>query len=263
MGGWNASWHMAIAGRAHGRRSVFWLLDGAPSGGVPGGCQRSGMRLNQVGRRRRVRSAKSSRQNSNTLACAQAPQGVVLVHATDEDAFAQVHEQDTRATIARQLAALKGYIFAGKHEPRRRYSGPVYLVPSDTLVGLEAARALGVNGEHDLFGGVVPHAFVATKVITHPLVADTCPGPRRVVAWLHGPGAGRRPGGLCRVHAPRMRSMPASSSAGAWAGAPQARRVPPAAAASPWSRTPPSWKPPSRRSTLPSSRAMGSCWRRT
>ena len=111
------------------------------------------------------------------MAQLQLPQGVVLVHATDEDAFAQVHEQDTRAAIARQLAALKGYIFAGKHEPRRRYSGPVYLVPSDTLVGLEAARALGVNGEQDLFGGVVPHAFVATKVITHPLVTERAQSP--------------------------------------------------------------------------------------
>ena len=112
------------------------------------------------------------------MAQLQLPQGVVLVHATDEDAFAQVHEQDTRAAIARQLAALKGYIFAGKHEPRRRYSGPVYLVPSDTLVGLEAARALGVNGEQDLFGGVVPHAFVATKVITHPLVTERAQSPQ-------------------------------------------------------------------------------------
>ena len=56
-------------------------------------------------------------------------------------------------------------------------------MPSDTLVGLEAARALGVNSEHDLFGGVVPHAFVATKVITHPLVRPRAPAP---AGWAHG-----------------------------------------------------------------------------
>ena len=81
------------------------------------------------------------------------------------------------------MAALKGYAFGGQHEPQRHYSGPVYLVPSDTLVGLEAARALGVNGEQDLFGGVVPHAFVATKVITHPLVTERAQSP---AGWSHG-----------------------------------------------------------------------------
>jgi hypothetical protein len=32
------------------------------------------------------------------------------------------------------------------------------------------ASRLGVRGERDLFGGVVPHTFMATKTITHPLV---------------------------------------------------------------------------------------------
>ena len=45
-----------------------------------------------------------------------------------------------------------------------------YFVPSCTLNGDEAA-ALGIHGPDDLFGGVVPHAFVATKAISHPLVA--------------------------------------------------------------------------------------------
>jgi hypothetical protein len=44
------------------------------------------------------------------------------------------------------------------------------------LVGLEAAR-VGITGEHDLFGGVVPHPFVATKVITHPLIEPTALAP--------------------------------------------------------------------------------------
>ena len=136
--------------------------------------------------------------------------GVVLVYAAATGAFVHAHERAARTTIARRLAALKGYAFAGEHEPGRHYPGPVYLVPSDTLVGLEAARALGVNGEHDLFGGVVPHAFVATKVITHPLVARR-PRPRlagRMVSRNRVRDAVLT--GLCGVHARAMRSMPAS-----------------------------------------------------
>jgi hypothetical protein len=55
-------------------------------------------------------------------------------------------------------------------------------VPSRTLVGVEAARALGIRGEDDLFGGVVPHPFVATKTITHPLVAPDACAP---AGWCH------------------------------------------------------------------------------
>ena len=120
---------------------------------------------------------------SNTSAWYEVPRGVVLVHAPDSQAFAQVHELTTRSAIAVKLAALKGYAFGGQHEPQRHYSGPVYLVPGGTLVGLEAARSLGVSCEHDLFGGVVPHAFVATKVITHPLVDPRAPSP---AGWAHG-----------------------------------------------------------------------------
>ncbi|MDP8993589.1 MAG: DUF3182 family protein [Pseudomonadota bacterium] len=37
--------------------------------------------------------------------------------------------------------------------------------------------ALGIRGEDDLFGGVVPHAFVASKAITHPLPPDAAAAP--------------------------------------------------------------------------------------
>ena len=50
-------------------------------------------------------------------------------------------------------------------------------MPGDTLVGLDAAAALGVRSEHHLFGGVVPHAVVATKVITHPLIGPKAQAP--------------------------------------------------------------------------------------
>jgi uncharacterized protein DUF3182 len=79
------------------------------------------------------------------------------------------HENATLRELARRLAAIKGYDFAEEFDAARRYPRPLYFVPNDTLVGLAAAQALGIENEQDLFGGVVPFAFAATKTITHPL----------------------------------------------------------------------------------------------
>ena len=112
-----------------------------------------------------------------------APRGVVVVvNAQDERAYTQSHERVTRAGIAKKLAMLKGFEFAGEHDPFTRYSDPVYFVPSDTLVGVGVENELGVCSEHDLFGGVVPQPFVATKAITHPLVHTNAYAP---VGWSH------------------------------------------------------------------------------
>jgi hypothetical protein len=118
----------------------------------------------------------------------QAPtsRGIVVVYSTSE-LHACRHERATRAELARRLAALKGFDFAGEYDTSGRYPGPVYFVPDDTLVGVEVAEALGIRGEHDLFGGVAPHAFVATKAITHPLVGPDALAPR---GW--SPEFGRR-----------------------------------------------------------------------
>jgi hypothetical protein len=96
--------------------------------------------------------------------------GAVVVHAPPDLGFSDPHEEATRREIARRLAGLRGAEFAGAYDPTLPYAPPVYFVPSATLVDLAAAQALGIRCEHDLFGGVVPHAFVATKAITHPLV---------------------------------------------------------------------------------------------
>jgi hypothetical protein len=113
------------------------------------------------------------------------PRGTVATYTVPGHGFAHSHEQATRDGVACRLAALKGFDFVGTYDPTRLTSGPVYLVPSDTLVGVEAAAALGVWGEHDLFGGVVPHAFVATKAITHRLVR---PGAQAPPGWSHAFG---------------------------------------------------------------------------
>ncbi|WP_244424701.1 DUF3182 family protein [Methylobacterium nodulans] len=91
--------------------------------------------------------------------------------------LSSLHERVSRAEIAKRLAALMSFEFGGEYDPARRYGGPVYFVPNRTLVGLETASDLGIRGEQDLFGGVVPHAFVATKAITHPLVTPDANAP--------------------------------------------------------------------------------------
>lgn len=94
--------------------------------------------------------------------------------------FSSQHEQLTRMEVVRRLALLKGYRAVDEAAVRR--AGPGYLVPSDTLVGTAHAAALGVRGRDDLFGGVVPHAFVATKAISHPLLRPDSAAP---AGWRH------------------------------------------------------------------------------
>ena len=103
--------------------------------------------------------------------------GVVVAYVSDQQVHASEHERITQAEFARRLAALKDYEAGGLYDPRRHYPGHIYFVPGSTLT-TEQAAALGIRGPDDLFGGVVPHAFVATKVISHPLVepAAALPG---------------------------------------------------------------------------------------
>ncbi|MEO8656632.1 MAG: DUF3182 family protein [Ramlibacter sp.] len=105
------------------------------------------------------------------------PRGVVVAHAPDEHEHASEHERSSLRAFAHRLAALRGYDFGGMYEPLRRYPGHRYFVPSRTLTCEEAA-VLGIRGHDDLFGGGVPHAFVATKAISHPLLADHAASPR-------------------------------------------------------------------------------------
>lgn len=89
--------------------------------------------------------------------------------------YARSHERATHLEIARRLAALKGFDAAGEFDSDQRYADPVYVLPAFTLVGTDAASALGIRSEQNLFGGVVPYPFAATKAITHPLVrCDAC-----------------------------------------------------------------------------------------
>ncbi len=90
------------------------------------------------------------------------------------------HENATRQAIAMHLAGIMGLAFGGEYDPAANYTGRVYFVPNDTVVGCARAAALGIRGPADLFGAVVPHAVHATKAITHPLVRD---GVHTPVGW--------------------------------------------------------------------------------
>src|SRR5687767_10283278 len=90
---------------------------------------------------------------------------VIVTYPRAETDHPGSHETLTRIEVAKKLAALKGCEFAGEYDQSHHYPGRVYFVPSDT-VGVETAQELGIHSEHDLFGGVVPYPFVATKSIT-------------------------------------------------------------------------------------------------
>ncbi len=102
--------------------------------------------------------------------------GTVMAYTEGLRGYACEHEQMTRLEVVRRLARLKGFTHSGE-QALPTGSGPVYYVPSDTLVGTERAHALGIHNRDHLFGGVVPHAFVSTKAITHPLVASDSAAP--------------------------------------------------------------------------------------
>lgn len=98
--------------------------------------------------------------------------GTVVRYCGAGAADERSHERASRTWVAQRLAALKRYEYAGDYDPGARYDGPLYFVPNDTLVGVERARALGIASDADLFGGVVPYPYIATKTITHPLVSS-------------------------------------------------------------------------------------------
>jgi hypothetical protein len=95
--------------------------------------------------------------------------GMVVVYSCNAHGNQRSHESLTQSEMARKLAAIKDYDFAGEFDASCRYDRPLYFVPSDTLVAIDFANRLGIHGEQDLFGGVVPFPFVATKTITHSL----------------------------------------------------------------------------------------------
>ena len=79
------------------------------------------------------------------------------------------HEAATGQWIGERLAALLGFEYGGVHAQDASYRASPFFVPDTTLL-MSEAHELGIHGPGQLLGGVVPHPFVATKSITHPLV---------------------------------------------------------------------------------------------
>lgn len=101
----------------------------------------------------------------------------VVTWNLDPQAYCSTHEHATRNDFARRLAVLKGCTYAGAYDERHPRAPSPYFVPSNTVTNPLHAQAAGIGGVHDLFGGVVPHAFIATKAITHPILEPEASGP--------------------------------------------------------------------------------------
>jgi len=110
---------------------------------------------------------------------------VVVCYPPASAQDANGHEARTRGWAARQLADLGGADFGGDFDEDCHYPAPLYFVPKDTVCPIELARAMGIRCEADLFGGVAPYPFVATKAITHALESPDAPAPP---GWCDGFG---------------------------------------------------------------------------
>jgi hypothetical protein len=105
--------------------------------------------------------------------------GTVVTYACGRAGFPGTHVGLTNAVLARRVARLKGYLFQGEYAPATSYERPLYFVPRE-CTHLDEARTLGIRTHEDLYGGIVPHPFVMTKVITHGLAEE---GSARPQGW--------------------------------------------------------------------------------
>ena len=105
------------------------------------------------------------------------PARLVVVHSCRPNSNPEGHESRSQNRAAAKVAALLGYGYGGEYDARASYDRPLYFVPRETVSDMAQAARLGIHGERDLFGGVVPYPHVATKVITHPLLRPDCAAP--------------------------------------------------------------------------------------
>jgi hypothetical protein len=116
---------------------------------------------------------------------ASAPDRALTFYRCDAAGATSGHDMLTRARVARALSEVLGYRYSGESGPDAAPATGDYIVPSDTLCSLDAAQHLGISGVDDLFGGVVPFPFVATKLVTHGLVGAQSDAPD---GWCHALG---------------------------------------------------------------------------
>lgn len=104
---------------------------------------------------------------------------IALRRCLDRDP--QGHEARTHRALVHRIAGLIGAAYADDPADDAAQGNTAYFVPDRTLI-TDEAEALGIRGEADLFGGVVPHAFVATKTISHGLIDAAVIAPD---GWSH------------------------------------------------------------------------------
>jgi hypothetical protein len=91
---------------------------------------------------------------------------------------AREHDRATQRGLAVRLAAMMRCEFQEVSRIAEASNLNLgYVVPDVTIASLETARTLGIHGEEDLFGGVVPFPFVATKTISHPVIGPAAAAP--------------------------------------------------------------------------------------
>ena len=90
------------------------------------------------------------------------------------------HDRQSRTNVARRLAEVMDWRFCGDYQDAQPQRA-LYFVPHDVLL-LHDAHRLGIRTPQQLFGGVVPYSFIATKAITHPLIGPDAIAPR---GWSH------------------------------------------------------------------------------
>jgi len=113
------------------------------------------------------------------------PCAAVVTYEINPHWPADQHIRAARQELGHRLASFVGCPFEGEFSSDRDYAGRPYFIPGDTLHA-ETAAMLGIAGEDDLFGGVVPASFVATKSITHSLIDQGAAAPP---GWSHQLGS--------------------------------------------------------------------------
>lgn len=91
-------------------------------------------------------------------------------------ALANEYDRVTRDRLSKRIAALLGLPYAGPVSDQAG-NGRFFFVPGDTLLTSQAA-ALGIVHDGQLYGGVVPFPYVATKAISHGRITEHCAVPK-------------------------------------------------------------------------------------
>ncbi|WP_334183952.1 DUF3182 family protein [Novosphingobium sp.] len=92
------------------------------------------------------------------------------------------HDRESRAELTRRLATLCDGGVTGVTGEDGMHGAGNFFVPDDTML-VRQATEMGIFGEEQLFGGVVPERFMATKIVSHGLPFEDSPAP---ACWNRG-----------------------------------------------------------------------------